>query len=180
MDILLQACLVAIYEVKSSSTEFQRLPDLTQPSVHHSPAVMRTGKVNPKSVYAPSTAGCCPILPSVACVPWSRVGYWPFYMCTYMCKLRLPKLVLVQGVALWSDDHVLAYTRKCLLQAWTHRSPERESSLSIALPTHSILPAGIAALFGSPASVCLGTCHVTAMSLQNVATHSHNNAMLVT
>ena len=75
MSVLLQACLVAIYEVKSSSTELHRLPDLTQPSVHHHPAVVRTGKVNSKSAYAPSTAGCCSILPSVACVPWSRVGY---------------------------------------------------------------------------------------------------------
>jgi len=41
----LQACLVAIFEVKSSSPDFFRLPDLSQPSVHHDPVPFHTGKV---------------------------------------------------------------------------------------------------------------------------------------
>lgn len=41
----MQACLVAIYEVKSARSDFCRLPDLAQPSVHHNPIGTFTGKV---------------------------------------------------------------------------------------------------------------------------------------
>ena len=43
--VSLQACLVAIFEVKSSSPDFFRLPDLSQPSVHHDPVPFYSGKV---------------------------------------------------------------------------------------------------------------------------------------
>ncbi|KAL3157560.1 hypothetical protein ABBQ32_012015 [Trebouxia sp. C0010 RCD-2024] len=77
----LEACLVAIYEVKSSLADCFRLPDLSQPSVHHNPTVTHRGKPG------------------------------------------------------------------------THQSPARKSSVPTVLPSHSIPPAGVAALFGSPATL---------------------------
>ena len=41
----LQACLIAIYELKTSTADIFRLPDVSQPSVYHQPASSNAGKV---------------------------------------------------------------------------------------------------------------------------------------
>ncbi|DBA72512.1 TPA: hypothetical protein ACH3X2_010274 [Trebouxia sp. C0005] len=102
----LEACLVAIFEVKSSSPDVFRLPDLSQPSVHHDPVPFHTGKAGSSQGLVRQQSSLTPVSPTYSILPAGVAAL-------FGSSAKLGHAKVLSGVRSWQRNAVAGAALQC-------------------------------------------------------------------